>query len=89
MMIADGVNATFELSGGFAIWLSIKKLWLSRRTDGVHYGHVAFFTAWGVWNLIYYPSLGQTLSTIGGVGVLVTNMIYLYLCFRFQTKVTT
>jgi hypothetical protein len=36
----------------------------------------AFFAAWGLWNLYYYPHLGQWASWAGGVAVVTTNTAY-------------
>jgi hypothetical protein len=44
--------------------------------NGLFEASVVFFTAWGVWNLFYYPALGQSLSFIGGLFVVVANSIY-------------
>ena len=82
--LPDAVNGAFELSGCLFISLSISKLWRERSASGVHWGHVAFFSAWGFWNLYYYPSLGQLLSTVGAVGVLGANLVYLIMCIRYR-----
>lgn len=36
----------------------------------------AVFTVWGVWNLAYYPALGQWLSFVGGVVLVAGNLAW-------------
>lgn len=75
-MIADIANGAFELCAGIIIILSILKLHKDKLVRGVAWPMVAFFAAWGAWNLFYYPNLGQWFSFAGGVLVFVTNLIW-------------
>jgi len=36
-----------------------------------------FFTSWGMWNLFYYPHLGQWYSFAGGVFIVSVNTFWL------------
>ena len=73
MAIPDLINGIFEMFGGAFILLSCIKLYKEKKVRGVSWIHVGFFACWGYWNLYYYPSLGQILSFIGGIGIVVTN----------------
>ena len=73
----DIVNGTFESSGSFFILLSIIKLWKDKRVRGVSWVHAGFFSAWGYWNLFYYPHLGQWFSFVGGILIVLTNTFWL------------
>lgn len=84
--MADLVNCLFELSGGFFVWLSIRKLLRDRAVRGVSLFMIGFFAAWGLWNLYYYPSLGQILSGIGAIGVAAANFAYLTLLIWFSRR---
>jgi len=75
-MTPDILNGIFELCGGFIILLSIVKLHREKMVRGVSWAHVAFFAAWGFWNLFYYPSLDQWFSFAGGVTIVITNTIW-------------
>jgi hypothetical protein len=77
MNIADLINGSYEILGGFFILTSINKLHKEKQVHGVSWVHAGFFATWGYWNLYYYPYLGQTWSFIGGIGVVVTNTIWL------------
>lgn len=76
-MTGDLVNGLFETLGGFFVLLSVRRLHRDKIVRGVSWVHVAFFAAWGYWNLAYYPSLGQWFSFAGGVGVVAINTAWL------------
>ena len=83
MQIPDLVNGLFELFGGGFILLSIIKLHKQKLVRGVSWLHVLFFTFWGYWNLFYYPHLGQHLSLLGGIGVVVLNTAWVTQIFYY------
>lgn len=82
--IPDLINGLFELCGVCAVLMSVFKLRRDKAVAGVHWAHVAFFTGWGIWNLYYYPFLGQWLSFIAGVGVMLANSWYLFLLWKYR-----
>ena len=84
MMIPDAINGTFEALGGFVIALHIRRILRDKRTAGVHWAPFAFYSAWGVWNLYYYPSLDQWASFVGGLGVVGANVVYLALMIYYM-----
>lgn len=73
----DLANALFEVIGGLFILLSVRKLHRDKEVKGVHWAPVTFFTSWGVWNLYFYPAVGQWLSFWGGLSVCSVNFIWL------------
>jgi hypothetical protein len=79
----DLINGLFELLGGFFILPSIRRVRADRRVAGVSWVHMAFFTGWGFWNLLYYPALGQWCSFFGGVALVVVNLYYLGLLLYY------
>jgi hypothetical protein len=80
----DLVNGGFELLGGLAVAQSCLRLARDKQVRGVSVLHMGFFTAWGFWNLAYYPSLGQWLSFAGGVGVVATNSLYVAMLVYYR-----
>ena len=72
----DIINASFEFVGAFAVLLSVRKAYQDKQVHGVSWLHVAFFTAWGFWNIYYYPSLDQWWSFAAGVFLVVVNCIW-------------
>lgn len=79
----DLVNGLFELLGGFAIWPSIVKAWRNKSIASTHWATVIFFFLWGVWNLFYYPHLGQWLSFAGGIWITFTNICWIGVCWKY------
>jgi len=86
MTVPDVINGSFEVGGSGAILLSIRQLAKDKSVRGFHWGQLGFFTSWGVWNLFYYPHLGQWTSFIGGCCVTLTNAIYLGMIFYYGRR---
>ena len=75
-MIPDFINGLFECVAGFMILLHVLQLHKDKQVRGLHVVPVVFFTAWGFWNLYYYPHLDQWWSFAGGVFIVITNVIW-------------
>lgn len=82
-MTPDLINGLFELGGAALLTLNIRALVRDRALSGVHWAPTVFFAAWGLWNLFYYPHLGQWLSFAGGVAVVAVNLVWLGLVLWF------
>lgn len=78
------VNAGFEAGAGLAVLAHCVRLVEDREARGLSIPAIAFFAVWGVWNLFYYPSLGQFWSLAGGVFVTLANLIYLALLLAYS-----
>ena len=63
----DLINGLIELAGAMFTWRNAWQLWKDREIRGVYWPMSLFFTVWGVWNLYYYPSLGQWVSLYAGI----------------------
>jgi len=73
----DGINGIFESVGCVFVFLNVLRLHRDKKVRGVSPIAVIFFTLWGFWNLLYYPSLGQWFSVVGAGGVAGMNAIWL------------
>jgi hypothetical protein len=82
MNLPDLVNGAFELTGGVVCWLNVRRLLRDRTVQGVDWRVSAFFSAWGFWNLFYYPSLNQWASFAGGVALVIANTTWVVLALR-------
>lgn len=77
MTLPDIINGLFESVGGLFILLSVLNLHRAKVVRGVSGIHVGFFSAWGYWNLFYYPHLDQWFSFAGGLGIVIINTVWL------------
>jgi hypothetical protein len=85
--IPDLVNGLFELFGAPFIWMSILKVLKDKKVKGVYWVSVAFFAAWGYWNLYYYPHLDQWLSFCGGIAIVISNTVWVILLIYYSMKI--
>ena len=84
MHIADVTNGLFEALGGMLVWLNVRRILIDKQVKGTDGYVVIFFSAWGWWNLYYYPSLNQWLSTAGAVLMALANTTWLILFLRLK-----
>lgn len=84
MQAPDFLNGLFEAIGGVLVWLNVRRIWIDREVKGTEWKVMFFFTAWGVWNLWYYPHLDQWVSFVGGLVMVVANIVWVTLVIRFR-----
>lgn len=83
-MSGDLINGIFEALGGAAVWWNVRTILRQKRYAGFSPATTIFFASWGLWNLWYYPSLGQIWSLFGGIIICVGNLAYIVCLFRFR-----
>ncbi len=82
----DWVNGVFEGLGAFFTWKNAFTLYREKTVKGVYWPMMVFFTAWGVWNLLYYPSLKQWASFAGGVALVCGNTAWVVVLLMSYRK---
>ncbi len=73
------------ISAGFlskSVWM----LYQAKIVRGVSAVTVAFWVAWGLWDLYYFPSLNQWWAFSGGVIVTLMNALYVGLIVRYNYR---
>lgn len=80
----DVVNAAFECMGAIALTRNVAALMRDKKVRGVSLAPTVFFTAWGFWNLYFYPSLGQWCSFFAGLLPAALNVCWLTLAIRYR-----
>ena len=80
----DIANAVFEAGGALAAWKNALQLYRDRAIKGVYWPVYAFYSIWGLWNLVYYPSLGQPWSFAAGVVLVAGNIAWVGQAIRFR-----
>jgi len=83
-MTPDHMNALFELVGSFLTWMNAWCLYQEKQTKGVYWPTAAFFSVWGMWNLFYYPSLGQYWSFYAGILLVSGNVAWVWLAVKYN-----
>lgn len=86
MNVYDVANGSFEVLGSVATWFNVRRLLRDRVVHGVDYRSMAFFAAWGLWNLVYYPHLDQWFSFAGGVLLVTGNLAWLSLGLYYKMR---
>jgi hypothetical protein len=82
----DVLNGLFELGGAILLLLNCRRLYLDKVVKGLSVIPLVYFTAWGVWNLYYYPSVGCPWSFYGGLALVIVNFTYLSMLWWYLRK---
>lgn len=72
----DYINGLFEIVGAYFTWKNFFVLKKEKQIKGVYWPIFAFFASWGIWNLIYYPSLHQWASFAGAAFLCAGNVAW-------------
>lgn len=72
----DAVNAIFECFGTLFILISARKCYINKSADGISWTMTAFFFVWGIWNIAFYPAIGQMFSFYAAIVMAIANFIY-------------
>ena len=86
MQIPDLINGAFEAFGAFFVFNHCRVLRRDRCVRGVSLASTVSFTVWGLWNLYYYPHLGQLLSFCGSLGIVVANSVYIGMIVYYRRQ---
>lgn len=83
-MTLDLINGLFEFLAGFMVLNHCRVMYRHKSVRGVSILSTVFFCIWGLWNLVYYPSLGQWASFAGGCWITATNILWVGLMIRYR-----
>jgi hypothetical protein len=85
-MSPDLINGLFEGVGALLICGNIRALYRDKIVRGVTLAPVIFWSAWGFWNLFYYPTLDQWFSFYGGIGVVTANTAWVLMAIYYRSQ---
>jgi hypothetical protein len=85
----DLVNGIFEFGIGLLALGSVRAIVRDKCVKGVYWPVTAWATAWGAFNLYYYPHLSQWFSFTGGLVIFATNTTWLALVAYYTRKDAT
>lgn len=74
--VADIMNGVFEAGGAVLAWRNVKLLYRDKRVSGFDWRAQAWWSAWGLSNLIYYSALNQPFSFWSGACLVSANLIW-------------
>lgn len=86
ILTPDLINGCFELFGGGINWLNVRQLKKDQKIRGVSKIPTVVFSAWGLWNLFYYPHLHQWLSFVGGLGIVCVNIAWVCYAWKYRNN---
>lgn len=84
--LPDFINGCFELFGGALSILNVQMILRDKKVRGMALSPLAFFTAWGYWNVFYYPHLDQWFSFTGGLVIAAVNTVWLTLAVYYTRR---
>ena len=82
----DAINGLFEFGMACALLVSVFRLHRDKRINGWSIWSVLWPTAWGFWNLYYYPSLRQWASFAGGLCVVLVNSAWVAMALHYSRR---
>jgi hypothetical protein len=85
-MTNDQINGLFELVGSLFILNHCWTLFCDKIVKGVSLMSTFYFFSWGIWNLFWYPSLGQPYSFYGGIAIMIANVIWIAMMIYYKIK---
>jgi hypothetical protein len=81
--LPDLINGLFESGSGLFQTANCFRLYRDKMVLGIAPTSMAFFTAWGFWNLYYYPNLDQWFSFAGGIVIVSANLTWVSMAFYY------
>jgi len=85
-MTPDIVTGLFQTVAGLLLFRNSYLLWKHKKIRGVSLLPTVFFSIWGIWNLFYYPYLGQMVSFYAGIIVLSANTSWVGMAIYYMLK---
>lgn len=83
-MSLDAINGLFEAGGGIFLLNNCRIVLRDKAVKGISILSTAYFAAWGAFNIFYYPSLHQWFSFCGGILIVVSNLIWIFLLLKYR-----
>lgn len=82
----DIANGLFELLAGVSVLNHCRVLYKDKLVRGASVLSTGFFFLWGIWNLYYYPHLGQWASFTGGLLIVSANFLWVGMMIYYVRK---
>lgn len=86
MNYPDLINGLFEGLAGVMQATNVWMLYKDKEVKGVNIWSQVFYNIWGIWGLWYYPYLGQYISCFGDSVIVIFNLIWIFLAFKYRLE---
>ena len=86
MLLPDTINGLFEGVGSVFMGFNVARIVKDKCVRGFNWSTCAFFGAWSLFNLFYYPHLDQWVSTVGASLMAISNTTYVMLVIYYIHK---
>lgn len=86
MTTPDVINGCFEGVGSILIWLNVFRLAQDKTVKGSNWWVMIFFASWAVFNLYFYPHLGQEWSFLGGLSMFVAEFVWVVMAYYYCNR---
>lgn len=80
----DQINATFELAGACFRLYDCWRLYRAKRFIGGSLITAVFFTSWGLFNTMFYPSLHQEWSFWAAIALTTVNAWWIVMAIHYN-----
>lgn len=84
--MSDLLNGSFEFFGALLLSYNCYLTFKAKKVEGISKVTTSFFASWGLWNLYYYPHLGQWLSFVGGCAIVIANGFWVGLMWVYRNN---
>ena len=85
-MTPDVINSYFELTAGVLLTANIWRIHRDKKVRGVSVIPLAFMVLWGLWNCVFYPSVGAMWSFWAGAVCTTINAIWIAQIFYYKRQ---
>ena len=85
-MSLDIVNGLFEFGGAIALSRNVVMTFKAKEVKGISILSTAWFSSWGIFNCLFYPSLGQYWSFVAGAMVALVNTVWVGQMIYYSRK---
>ena len=85
-MKSDLINSLLLVIGGGLNFTNCWVIYRDKCVRGVSIYPVAFFALWALWDLYYYPHLGQWISFLGGLVIATANTLWCGLALYYRGR---
>jgi hypothetical protein len=85
-MSPDFWNGLFEFVGSLILIINCYRVYKDKRVAGVSIYPVAFFNAWGIWNLYFYPAIDAWWSFVGSIFMVTANTTWVVMAIYYTAR---